>query len=313
VTSRRGRFAGPLRPLRVGLLLSGVALSACALRGPLTDTFGFMPKPMRDGRETPRQWGWDTARLDTISRVDSAGGVLAWWGDARGPQPTCGGVLLLHGKGKNRADMLTLAQSLQQAGFAVLIPDYRGYGGSVGEPTTAGVFDDASLAYRSLRARLGDSTLPIAIIGHSMGTALAARLARQHAPVATVYITPFTRISRLVRAKAGAIGPRLFDTTAFAFNPVEDASVASGRSMVVVAGRDMLINRSVSADFVAALAPAPVVLTDEKASHMSVLTSPVVVRTVTDSVRAWSGCSGRLSALQPTAPRFAASPPHAPS
>jgi pimeloyl-ACP methyl ester carboxylesterase len=195
--------------------------------------------------------------------------------------------------------MLPLGQAMQAAGFSVLIPDYRGYGGTVGRPTTAGVFEDASLSYASLQERMADSLAPIVVIGHSMGTALAARLARENAPAATVYMSPFTRISTLVRSRAGAIGPRLFDTTTFAFNPLEDAALVAGRSMVVVAGRDLLIGRSESDAFVAGLPANGGVIRDPKASHNGVVKSPLVLSAVTDSMRAWTGCEAAAAALRP--------------
>jgi pimeloyl-ACP methyl ester carboxylesterase len=281
------------RPL-VALVLA--SLGGCVLRPTLTESFSFRPKAMKADRAAPAQWGWDAASLDTITRTDSAGSLLAWWGPATAPTRACAGVLLLHGKGKNRAEMLPLGRSLQQAGFSVLLPDYRGYGGVEGTPTTEGMFSDAALSYRRLRAQLGDSTTPIVVIGHSMGTALAARVAREHEPAATVYMSPFDRISTLVRARAGAVGPRLFDTTMFAFNPLDDASKVRGRQMVVVAGRDLLIRKSVSDAFIAGLSPAPSVLRDAKASHESVLRTPATVRAVTDSISAWTGCSIRRDA-----------------
>ncbi len=275
---------------------AAASLSGCFLRPTLTESFSFRPKPMRSDRAVPGQWGWDSATLDTIVRVDSAGSLLAWWGPAADAPRACAGVLLLHGKGKNRAEMLPLGRSLQAAGFSVLLPDYRGYGGVEGRPTTEGMFSDAALSYRRLRERLGDSVTPIVVIGHSMGTALAARVARQYEPAATVYMSPFDRISSLVRARAGAVGPRLFDTTLFAFNPVVDAAAVRGKQMVVVAGRDLLIRKSVSDGFIAGLSPQPSVLRDAKASHESVLKSPSTVRAVTDSVSAWTGCSVRRDA-----------------
>ena len=280
--ARRASFA---------VVIGSAALSGCLLRTPITNTFGYMPIDLADDRALPATWGWQGAALDTISRTDSAGGLLTWWGPSPVGAPTCGGVLLLHGKGKNRAEMLPLGRSLQAAGFSVLLPDYRGYGGTPGTPSVSGLHNDAALAYRDLRVRLGDSTLPVVVIGHSLGTALAARLAREQAPAATIYITPFTRMSALVRAKGGAAGPRLFDTAAFAFNPIEDAAQVNGRAMVVTAGRDLLIPRRVSDAFIAGLLQPPAVLRDAKASHNGVLSSVSTVRTITDSVRTWTQCS----------------------
>jgi uncharacterized protein len=289
VTRGTLRHARAALPVFLALLLGG-----CFLRKPVTDIIGFRPKPMRNGRASPAEWNWDNARLDTISRTDSAGGVLAWWGAAR--TAPCAGVLLLHGKGRNRSEFLPLGRALQTAGFSVLLVDYRGYGDTPGAPSTAGLYADAELAYQSLRSRLVDSLTPIVIVGHSMGTALAARLAREHAPIATVYMSPYTRISALVRSRAGALGPRLFDTTAFAFNPIDDAPFVHAQTLVVVAGRDLLINRSVSDAFVAALTPAPSVIRDSSASHNGVLASAKTVSAVTDTLRAWVPCSGRRDA-----------------
>ena len=285
-------MTSPIARRAVFGLLAASALSACVLRPRLTDTFGFRPKAMRDGRSTPGEWGWDAARLDTIVRPDSAGGFLAWFGAASAASPECGGALLLHGKGRNRAEMMPLGRALQERGFAVLIPDYRGYGGSDGTPTTDGVYADASLAFRTLRSQLSDSTQPMVVVGHSMGTALAARVTRDYRPAATVYMAPFTRISAVVRSRLGALGPRLFDTTAFAFNPLEDAAAAGGRAMVVVAGRDRIIPRNESEAFVAGIG-ASAVVRDPTASHNSVLESRVVISAVADSMRSWAGCSVR--------------------
>ena len=289
--TRPSQRSGAIRRAAV-LMLASTALGGCVLRGPLTEKFGFMGRPLRDGKVTPAQWGWENAHLDTISRSDSAGGLLAWWAPASAAAPSCGGALLLHGKGKNRSEMLEIGRALHASGFSVLIPDYRGFGGTAGRATTDGVYADASLAYRDLRARLSDSLAPIVVVGHSMGTALAARVARENNPAATVYMSPFTRISSIVRARAGAIGPRLFDTTMFAFNPIEDAAAVPGRSLIVIAGRDLLIPKAESNRFIAQL-PLSAVVRVKRATHNGVLSDSLAVSAVSDSLDAWTACAAR--------------------
>uniref|UniRef100_A0A3Q3WPG8 AB hydrolase-1 domain-containing protein n=1 Tax=Mola mola TaxID=94237 RepID=A0A3Q3WPG8_MOLML len=53
-------------------------------------------------------------------------------------------------------------------GYHVLVPDYRGFGDSTGEPTEAGLTTDALYVYNWVKARSGNSL--VVIWGHSLGT-----------------------------------------------------------------------------------------------------------------------------------------------
>jgi uncharacterized protein len=275
---------------RAVVLSASMMLAGCVLRSPVTRTFTFMPKPVLPARAHPVSWGFMDGSLDSIPSPTPGVSLLAWWIPSSRIPARCGGVVLLHGKGKNRTEMAPLARAWSASGFDVLVPDYRGYGGSSGEPTDSGMIEDAESAYAHLRRRMDAADVPVVVVGHSMGTALAAHLARAHPDATPVYLSPFSRIATLTRARFGWVGAQMFDTTFFAFNPLDDARQSTRRAVVAIAGRDLLIPRVVADEFVAGLSPAPLVLTDARATHNSILSSPIIARPMIDTVRSALGC-----------------------
>ena len=75
-------------------------------------------------------------------------------------------------------------------GVGVFDVGYRGYSGSTGHPTEAGLHLDADAAYAWLAARTKPTDIVIA--GHSLGTGVAVRLAAEHPGRALVLESPFT-------------------------------------------------------------------------------------------------------------------------
>lgn len=78
-------------------------------------------------------------------------------------------VLLVHGVGSNRGDVLSVAQFLHRVGFAVFAFDLRGHGDSSGHTTSFGVYEarDVEAAAAYLRARPG--VRRVAVYAFSMG------------------------------------------------------------------------------------------------------------------------------------------------
>lgn len=79
-------------------------------------------------------------------------------------------VLLFHGNGEVVSDWDAAAGSFAQRGLRFAVVDYRGYGGSTGEPHMAHVIGDAMPVYAYARA-LGDPG--IVVMGRSLGSAAA--------------------------------------------------------------------------------------------------------------------------------------------
>ena len=64
-------------------------------------------------------------------------------------------VLVANGNAGNRAGRAPLARALAQQGLAVLLFDYRGYGGNPGSPSERGLARDVRAAYRFLVQEAG--------------------------------------------------------------------------------------------------------------------------------------------------------------
>jgi len=90
-------------------------------------------------------------------------------------------MLLFHGNAGSRADRAQWALQLRQLhGVAVCLVDYRGYGGSEGEPTEAGMRADSRAALKWLRETKRPEK--IVLLGESIGTCVSVALAEEEGP-----------------------------------------------------------------------------------------------------------------------------------
>lgn len=100
-------------------------------------------------------------------------------------------VLVANGNGGNREGRIPLAEALADAGFSVLLFDYRGYGGNPGSPTEDGLARDARAAYRHLVHDRGESRERLLYYGESLGTGVVTELATTHPPAGLFLRSPF--------------------------------------------------------------------------------------------------------------------------
>jgi pimeloyl-ACP methyl ester carboxylesterase len=104
-------------------------------------------------------------------------------------------VLVANGNGGNRVDRAGLASGLQEAGFDVLLFDYRGYGDSIGDPSEAGLALDVRAARGYLVDDLGVSSSRLIYFGDSIGGGVVTELALSYPPAGLVLRSPFTRLA----------------------------------------------------------------------------------------------------------------------
>ena len=103
--------------------------------------------------------------------------LALWWLPHADPlAPT---LLYLHGSFRNLYPNLSKINALRDAGFAIVAVDYRGWGESTPlVPSEDSIAADAGVAWAELERRQPDPRRRV-IYGHSMGSAVAVRLASQ--------------------------------------------------------------------------------------------------------------------------------------
>jgi fermentation-respiration switch protein FrsA (DUF1100 family) len=146
----------------------------------------YFPQVGRAMAGTPLDYGleFETHEIET----EDGERLYAWWVPARDARGT---ILVLHGNAGNISHRVDHLRILHRLGYASLIVDYRGYGRSTGSPSEAGTYRDAEAAWRWLVSR-GVAPKDIAILGESLGGAVAAWLAARVAPRALVLVSSFT-------------------------------------------------------------------------------------------------------------------------
>jgi hypothetical protein len=108
-------------------------------------------------------------------------------------------VIVFNGNAGNRAYRAGLARGLADRGVAVLLFDYRGYGGNPGLPSEAGLARDARAARRFLEGRADIDARRISYFGESLGAGVAVGLALEHQPRALILRSPFTSLADTAR------------------------------------------------------------------------------------------------------------------
>lgn len=129
-------------------------------------------------------------RLVALETEDGLSLQAAW----RAPQPGMPVAVFFHGNGSSMRHAGYPVAALARAGFGVLLPEYRGYGGNPGKPSEAGLYMDGAAALAWLHAR-GVSPDNIVLIGNSIGSGVATELAARLRPKALVLISPFARLA----------------------------------------------------------------------------------------------------------------------
>lgn len=185
----------PINIFRMVLRLLKIALSAAffmylaAVLGMYVLQRDLMYFPTQKGL-TPSQVGLSGVDVVTLETSDGED-IVVWYAPADDEQPT---ILFFHGNGGEVSDRRRRFATYQASGFGVLFVSWRGYGASTGAPSEAGILIDARTAYEWLISQ-GVEAISIIVVGESLGTGAAVRVAAEQQVGALILGAPYTATS----------------------------------------------------------------------------------------------------------------------
>ena len=136
-------------------------------------------------RTTPAAAGLPQAQEVMLDTADGEK-IIAWHVPPRGDKPV---VIYFHGNGGSLRLRVDRFARLAAAGVGLLAVSYRGYGGSTGSPTEAGLIEDARAAYAFAAERYPGR---IVLWGESLGSGVAIALAAEKPVSKLILDAPFT-------------------------------------------------------------------------------------------------------------------------
>ncbi|MEM8777692.1 MAG: alpha/beta fold hydrolase [Cyanobacteria bacterium P01_G01_bin.49] len=188
-------FKGLLNSLGVGAIAY-----LCACFALLAAQNRLIFKPLSTIEATPADLGlaYENIWLTVLTPQGKLEKIHGWWVPAKSSRERV--LLYLHGNGGNISYNLGPIKSYQEAGFSVLIIDYRGYGRSEGQfPMESEVYRDAQVAWDYLVGQREIRPDNIFIYGHSLGGAVAIDLGVRKPQAAGVIVeNTFTSMKDMI-------------------------------------------------------------------------------------------------------------------
>ena len=143
------------------------------------------PVPQAE-RTLPAAAGFPQAEEQVLDTADGEK-AIAWHVPAREGKPV---VLFFHGNGEVLAWRVPRFRALVADGTGLIALSFRGYAGSTGTPSEAGLIADGEAAYRYAAAHYAPSR--IVPWGYSLGSGVAVAVAARHPVGGLILEAPYT-------------------------------------------------------------------------------------------------------------------------
>lgn len=239
-----------------------------------------IPRPENAAMPAAVQLPFDTHRLKTADGVE----LEAWFVPHDGAK---GLILMFHSYASCKATQLLEAKALYELGYALLMVDFRGSGGSQGNATTVGYLEAEDVAAAARFAQEHWPHEPLILYGQSMGAAAILRavaLGSVH-PRAIIVECPFDRMLSTVENRFAAMKLPAFPLArllifwgsleqgywGFGHNPADYARQVTCPTLLMHGQRDPRVTRAQADSVYANLAGAKQFALFEDAEHMSYL------------------------------------------
>jgi pimeloyl-ACP methyl ester carboxylesterase len=125
--------------------------------------------------------------------------VEAWFLPSQSVRPMPA-VIFFHGNAELIDHNLGLAEAYRDRGFSTLLVEYRGYGRSGGSPSQKAIVGDAVAAFDWLKGKAGVDPARIIVHGRSLGSGVAAQLAKERPPAALILESPMKSVASFASA-----------------------------------------------------------------------------------------------------------------
>ncbi|HJR75164.1 MAG TPA: alpha/beta fold hydrolase [Luteimonas sp.] len=163
----------------------------------------------------------------------------------------------------------------------VYLVAYRGYGASDGEPSEPALFADALAVFD--RAQSEHPEKPVAVIGRSLGSGVAAHVASKRPIDRLVLITPFDTLADVGQMHYRWLPVRWLATDRY--DSVANLADYQGPLLVIRAGRDEVIPAANTERLITSLRKPPQVIVLPSAGHNDLGEDPVYGKALTDFLR----------------------------
>jgi uncharacterized protein len=181
---------GPVRRLvRAGLVVAVVLAVLTGLLWGLQRRLVYFP----DAGPVPAAGAVLPGARDVVLQTSDGLRLGAWFLPGRDAEAPA--VLVANGNGGHRGLRAPLAAALAGRGLAVLLFDYRGYGGNPGSPSEEGLARDVRAARAHLLEEAGVPPDRLLYLGESLGAAVVTELATEHPPAGLVLRSPFVDLA----------------------------------------------------------------------------------------------------------------------
>ena len=196
-----------------------------------------------------------------LARPDGA--VLEGWSASPIDGRIEGTLLYFGGRNENAAWVAGMASF--NPGWAIHAFNYRGFGASTGRASERRAKSDARAIHDAVAA--GAASARLAIVGRSLGTAIALALAHETRPARLVLMSPFESVPDVVRARP--LGRLVAGFVTQRFACADLAAAHAGATLVLLAEHDASIPHARSRTLCARLPRPPAVHVVSGTTHQS--------------------------------------------
>lgn len=185
-----------------------------------------------------------------LVRVDVDPPAFALHTPAQGDAST---VVYFHGNGSQLSDDEPFAAAIRAAGLGLLMVEYPGYGPAADQQASeASVFRAAASVLDHLRDTSGVDQAHTVLLGHSLGTAVAAEMAVRGYGSRLVLSAPFTSTRAMIQQGGRYLPSRLL-AAADPMDTLSKASRLTVPTIVIHGGGDETVPPAMSAELAARL------------------------------------------------------------